>query len=71
MAVSDFAIFRKPLIIYSTKLKSLVGFNASYLILRCPPAICVMIVGITGLADWHGPYVLNGRIIETGFPNKV
>ena len=55
-----------PETVSETKLKSLVGANDPKFIELALFAICVIIVGMTALADCRGPYVLNGRKMTTG-----
>ena len=59
-------ILINPLAVSLTKLKSLVGVSEPSLICSYPAKSCVIIVGMTALADCLGPYVLKGLTIVTG-----
>ena len=39
--------------------------------LSFPERTCEIIVGITALSDWRGPYVLNGLTILIGSSNDL
>ena len=65
------AIFKKPFTVSFTNNRSLVGIISPSLISSAPFNNCVMIVGITALADCLGPNVLKGLTIVMGRSNDL